>query len=170
MPSQYLDLRLARMLPRRKFLTLAASALGLMLGAVALPSHAIWIQSSPIRLVVNAQGEGQGEIQAQNGLATFTIAGAAPGFELTQAGVFGATGEAYFLDNLASFEGVYQRIEQNIDLMSIDGVRGGIKLQNQHGIVIYLTGPSEAEQFDGQIQELLIALEQAPVQDPVRAN
>jgi len=155
---------------RRRALALcAATSVGLLLLTRPQRAEAIWIQSWQLNVIVNIEGSGQGEIVFSDGNELFSIASLRPSPAVIEGFVqenrapehsnFLAGGEVYFLRTVESFSGTYRRIEQNINLVSVTGVRGGLKFQNEHGVVIFLSGPSDAQQFDPSLQEIVLTLE-----------
>ena len=117
---------------------------------------AIWIQSSALEITVDADGNGVGVVLMASERVEFAAAGLYPGFDLSERETYLLTGEAYFLQSAAALIGPFVRIEQNIDMVSVNGVRGGEKFQNANGVVIYLVGTSNTECLHPDIQSMTI--------------
>ena len=155
---------------RRILLTCAAAGVGLPALLSSRYAQAIWIRSWTLNVIVNVEGAGQGEIVFSDGRETFSISALRPAPSVIEGFVqenrapehsnFLASGEVYFLSTVESFSGTYRRIEQNINMVSLTGVRGGLKFQNEHGVVIFLSGPSDSQQFDPGVQEIVLTLEE----------
>jgi hypothetical protein len=142
---------------RRVFLQSVGAIVGAKFIAHSATAQAIWIQSSPLTLTVDDQGTGEGVVFAPEGNLFIVVSGLVPGFEAP--GRFKIMGDAYFLTNPRAIAGDYHRIERTVDVRSINGLFGQ-KFQNQSGIVIFVTGPSNDEPLDPNIETITIDIAQ----------
>ena len=67
----------------------------------------------------------------------------------------GAAGEVYDLIDISKFEGTYTNLEANIALA---GGVGGLKLKNQHGVIMRLTAKTQGIQLKIGIDGLKVSM------------
>ena len=144
---------------RRGLLFAVSASLAVLLTTQEPTARATWIQSTPITIAVDDQGTGEGVLFASSGNVYLIVSGLLPGFELPKPGRLRVTGDAYFLTNSMAIAGDYHLIEKTVALRSINGVFGQ-KYENERGIVIFLTGPSNDEPLDSEIETISIEVAQ----------
>lgn len=125
-------------------------------GTMSTQAQAVWINSILFNVDVN-NGAGSGKVKFNNYDYPFVMRGV-PIDQRSGTSFMQAFGEVYFLVDIGQFQGTYRRIEENVPMVSITGVSGGIKLVNQNNIVMFLYGPNNNTRFDPNIQVIEVEL------------